>query len=116
MNFCILVKRYDKNKRIQKKRKTRFDYPRASHPHSLKRKKGSHKADGRDCLRLHVATALRATLQPDSTIPLSQTQERQPKMLPFFAEREGFEPPVPLSTSVFKTDAIDHSAISPKQR
>ena len=30
------------------------------------------------------------------------------------AEREGFEPPVPLSTSVFKTDAIDHSAISPK--
>ena len=29
------------------------------------------------------------------------------------AEREGFEPPVPLSTSVFKTDAIDHSAISP---
>ena len=29
------------------------------------------------------------------------------------AEREGFEPPVPLSTSVFKTDAIDHSAIFP---
>ena len=32
------------------------------------------------------------------------------------AEREGFEPPVPLSTSVFKTGAIDHSAISPKVR
>ena len=32
------------------------------------------------------------------------------------AEREGFEPPVPLSTSVFKTDAIDHSAISPKMK
>ena len=31
------------------------------------------------------------------------------------AEREGFEPPVPLSTSVFKTDAIDHSAISPQK-
>ena len=30
------------------------------------------------------------------------------------AEREGFEPPVPLSTTVFKTAAIDHSAISPK--
>lgn len=29
------------------------------------------------------------------------------------AEREGFEPPVPLSTAVFKTAAIDHSAISP---
>ena len=32
----------------------------------------------------------------------------------FIAEREGFEPPVPLSTSVFKTGAIDHSATSPK--
>ena len=31
-----------------------------------------------------------------------------------FAEREGFEPPVPLSTPVFKTGAFDHSAISPK--
>ena len=30
-----------------------------------------------------------------------------------FAEREGFEPPVPLSTPVFKTGAFDHSAISP---
>ena len=32
----------------------------------------------------------------------------------FLAEREGFEPPVPRSTTVFKTAAIDHSAISPK--
>ena len=32
-----------------------------------------------------------------------------------FAEREGFEPPVPLSTPVFKTGAFDHSAISPIQ-
>ena len=31
----------------------------------------------------------------------------------FLAEREGFEPPVPLSTPVFKTGAFDHSAISP---
>ena len=30
-----------------------------------------------------------------------------------FAEREGFEPPVPLGTTVFKTAAFDHSAISP---
>ena len=30
-----------------------------------------------------------------------------------FAEREGFEPPVPLSTTVFKTVVIDHSTISP---
>ena len=31
----------------------------------------------------------------------------------YFAEREGFEPPVPCSTAVFKTAAIDHSATSP---
>ena len=31
----------------------------------------------------------------------------------FLAEREGFEPPVPLSTPVFKTGAFDQSAISP---
>ena len=37
-------------------------------------------------------------------------------LIGLFAEREGFEPPVPLSTSVFKTDAIDHSAISPKRK
>ena len=30
-----------------------------------------------------------------------------------FAEREGFKPPVPCGTAVFKTAAIDHSAISP---
>jgi hypothetical protein len=30
-----------------------------------------------------------------------------------FAEKEGFEPPVPCGTTVFKTAAFDHSAISP---
>ena len=33
----------------------------------------------------------------------------------FKAEREGFEPPVPLSTAVFKTAVIDHSTISPRR-
>ena len=33
---------------------------------------------------------------------------------PLFAEREGFEPPVPLGTTVFKTVVIDHSTISPE--
>ena len=32
------------------------------------------------------------------------------------AEREGFEPPVPRSTPVFKTGAIDHSATFPKTK
>ena len=31
----------------------------------------------------------------------------------FRAEKEGFEPPEPFSSTVFKTAAIDHSAISP---
>ena len=30
-----------------------------------------------------------------------------------FAEREGFEPPEPFSSTVFKTAVIDHSTISP---
>jgi hypothetical protein len=34
--------------------------------------------------------------------------------LHLFAERQGFEPRVPRSTTVFKTAAIDHSATSPK--
>ena len=32
----------------------------------------------------------------------------------FIAERAGFEPPEVLPSTVFKTAAIDHSAISPK--
>ena len=32
----------------------------------------------------------------------------------FSAEREGFEPPVPFGTAVFKTAVIDHSTISPE--
>ena len=31
----------------------------------------------------------------------------------FLAEKEGFEPPVPCDTTVFKTAAFDRSAISP---
>ena len=31
----------------------------------------------------------------------------------FIAEVEGFEPPVPCGTSVFKTGAFDHSATPP---
>jgi hypothetical protein len=34
----------------------------------------------------------------------------------FSAEREGFEPPGLLHPVVFKTTAIDHSAISPLQK
>ena len=34
-------------------------------------------------------------------------------MISHLAEREGFEPPVPLGTAVFKTAVIDRSTISP---
>jgi hypothetical protein len=33
----------------------------------------------------------------------------------FFAEREGFEPPEPFGSTVFKTAAFDRSAISPTE-
>jgi hypothetical protein len=32
------------------------------------------------------------------------------------AEKEGFEPPEAFTSTVFKTAAIDHSAISPPQK
>ena len=37
----------------------------------------------------------------------------QISVTPFFAESEGFEPPDPLRSTVFKTAAFDHSANSP---
>ncbi len=37
-------------------------------------------------------------------------------LLPIPAEREGFEPPEPCSSTVFKTAAIDHSAIFPSAK
>ena len=38
----------------------------------------------------------------------------QISVTPFSAESEGFEPPDPLRSTVFKTAAFDHSANSPK--
>ena len=50
-----------------------------------------------------------------SKLPIGyKTKQENFSVLLFLAEREGFEPPVPLSTPVFKTGAIDHSATSPK--
>ena len=55
------------------------------------------------------------TLDPKLTLSVVKKKSRKASTLrDFLAEREGFEPPVPLSTTVFKTAAIDHSAISPK--
>ena len=43
----------------------------------------------------------------------TQKKESNNQVRFLFAEREGFEPPVPLGTAVFKTAVIDHSTISP---
>ncbi len=56
----------------------------------------------RDYLTSSVATVQRTTLQPVQMIPF------------LFAEAEGFEPPVPLGTPVFKTGVIDHSTKLPE--
>ena len=46
-------------------------------------------------------------------IKTKKPAENSAGFLLLWAEREGFEPPVPLSTAVFKTAVIDHSTISP---
>ena len=52
----------------------------------------------------------------EKALSFSPKNKRSPSgLLYFFAEREGFEPPEPLSSTVFKTAAIDHSAISPSK-
>ena len=55
------------------------------------------------------------TVQAIKEDRLIRTQKKSSTMLliELSAEREGFEPPVPLSTAVFKTAVIDHSTISP---
>ena len=45
--------------------------------------------------------------------PIKKNPLKFRRFFKFLAEREGFEPPVPLSTTVFKTVVIDHSTISP---
>ena len=56
------------------------------------------------------------TVQAIKEDRLIRTQKKSSTMLliELSAEREGFEPPVPLGTVVFKTTVIDHSTISPE--
>ena len=61
--------------------------------------------------------ALKAVFCPDLAGLPTSLYEKSPAQsaeLQFTAEREGFEPPDPLRSTVFKTAAFDHSAISPK--
>ena len=50
---------------------------------------------------------------PTKRIPLLTQKREATNRFSFGAEREGFEPPDPLRSSVFKTGAFDHSAIFP---
>ncbi len=47
------------------------------------------------------------------TLPLRKKRATSQRLAALCAEREGFEPPEVLPSTVFKTAAIDHSAISP---
>ena len=53
-------------------------------------------------------------LTASSRRPCTKKAQRKALSFNLFAEREGFEPPDPLRSTVFKTAAFDHSAISPK--
>ena len=46
-------------------------------------------------------------------IYITKKEDPLSKNLLCYAEREGFEPPVPLGTAVFKTAVIDHSTTFP---
>ena len=56
-------------------------------------------------MSLRVRNAATSKEKPDNLLII--------RILFLFAEGEGFEPPEPLSSTVFKTAAIDHSAIPP---
>ena len=73
--------------------------------------------DGKKCRTLKMNMIF--DLLPNKDATLGKVKRGQAK--DFFnlspsAEKEGFEPPVPRGTPVFKTGAFDHSAISPRQK
>ena len=75
---------------------------------------GEHKkrerfVSSKNCEQFAILTKQKTLTRYKSAFySMKKGEQRSP-----FAEREGFEPPVPLSTAVFKTAVIDHSTISP---
>tara|TARA_B110000495_G_scaffold201442_1_gene218891 strand:- start:795 stop:1052 length:258 start_codon:yes stop_codon:yes gene_type:complete len=64
--------------------------------------------------RLRTFNALQVLLRKFTKPERPAMSKRRTKFVTRrMAEREGFEPPVPFGTTVFKTAAFDHSAISP---
>ncbi len=68
----------------------------------------------RDFVGLRPPTSLPARGGACKATKKSVFKQAWHRLFCHFAESEGFEPPVPFSTTVFKTAAIDHSANSPK--
>ena len=71
---------------------------------------------------LGTQSVQRFSRPPRSTTPaslLTSTSDgltKRRRLSVALAETEGFEPPKPFGLTVFKTAAIDHSAISPLQK
>ena len=63
---------------------------------------------------MHKFFSCNALQERGSRRPCTKKAQRKALSFNLFAEREGFEPPDPLRSTVFKTAAFDHSAISPK--
>ena len=71
------------------------------------------------CRKFNAKNCDKKNIKYSHAPPLKHTTKKNQRNLNFFrfrcfAEREGFEPPVPLGTAVFKTAVIDHSTISPR--
>ena len=83
---------------------------------SLKRQRLNLEICGEKGIRtLGTQSVQRFSRPPRSTTPASLQQQNKSD-LSRLAETEGFEPPKPFGLTVFKTAAIDHSAISPLQK
>ena len=86
---------------------------RAPHPSSPARRGGAKQIEAQRpaAFRAFSVQGLTGAGLPAALYEKSPAQSAE---LQLFAEREGFEPPDPLRSTVFKTAAFDHSAISPK--
>ena len=87
---------------------------RAPHPSSPARRGGAKQIEAQRpaAFRTFSVQGLTGAVLP--TALYAKKAQRKALSFNLFAEREGFEPPDPLRSTVFKTAAFDHSAISPK--
>ena len=87
---------------------------RAPHPSSPARRGGAKQIEAQRPAAFRAFFPCKALQERGSRRPCTKKAQRKALSFNLFAEREGFEPPDPLRSTVFKTAAFDHSAISPK--